>query len=493
MTNTTPRILSITGQLSKYSAFSPIAVTLFYLILTYWASDFPFFWDNVLLASKYAQHFYEHGLQTWVVPISIDAGHPPLFGIYLAGCWKVFGKTLAVSHWAIFPFIVGIIWFYWGIAKHLLSPSILPLAMLLLVLEPCVITQTVLANTDIALLCMGLGAVYSLISGKYRWLYILLPIMAMLSLRGIILSIAVGICHLLIFSEKRSVWGKVKSTVPYYLPYVLLTTIWFVYHYQQTGFLTDNFHNNNWSGQYGIVSLGGFLRNVAVVVWRLIDQGRLFVWISAAGILLLAFLSRQQLSKTQKKLIGTICLLLLFLLPFVVLRNTPILHRYFMLFYLLSGVLFLSLLPFLQSRFLQTSLVILTILSLLSGHFWIYPYPIANGWDATLSVIPYFEAKEQVNRFLDEQVIRPEEVTSSFPMLSGTKFTHLTEENRFQLTGKSKCPIDQSEYVLYSNISNNFTPPEIEKLSKDFGLVKSFDSRFIKMQLFKRKYEDRGK
>lgn len=493
MTKTTSRILAIIGQLLKHSAFSPIAVTLFYLILTYWASGFPFFWDNVLLASKYAHHFFEHGLQTWIVPISIDAGHPPLYGLYLAGCWKVLGKTLAVSHWAIFPFTMGIVWFYWGIAKHLLSPSILPLAMLLLVIEPCVLTQTVLASTDIALLCMSMGAVYSLISGRYRWLYVLLPIMAMLSLRGIILSIAVGICHLVVFSEKGSIGGKVKLTLPYYLPFILITAIWVFYHYQQTGFLTDNYNNDNWSEQYGSVSLGKFILNIAVVVWRFMDQGRLFVWISVAGILFFAFLKHQQLNKAQKQLIGILSFLFLFLLPFVVLRNTPILHRYFMLFYLLSGVLFLSRLPFLRSHFLQTSLVSIAILSLLSGHFWIYPYPIANGWDATLAVVPYFEAKEQVNLFLEKEVIHPAEVTGAFPMVAGTKFTHLTDENKFQLTGKGKQPIEQSEYVLFSNISNDFTPLEIEMLSKDFELVKSFDSRLIKMQLLKRKKEDRAK
>ncbi len=493
MTKTTSRILAIIGQLLKHSALSPIAVTLFYLILTYWASGFPFFWDNVLLASKYAHHFYEHGLETWIVPISIDAGHPPFYGLYLAGCWKVFGKTLAVSHWAIFPFIVGIVWFYWGIAKHLLSPSILPLAMLLLVIEPCVLTQTVLASTDIALLCMSMGAVYSLISGKYRWLFVLLPFMAMLSLRGIILSLAVGICHIIFFSERGSIWRMVKSTAPYYLPFVFTAAIWFVYHYQQTGFLTDNYNNDNWSGQYGSVSLSKFMRNVAVVVWRFLDQGRFFVWISVAGILLFAFLKRQQVSKTQKQLIGVLCLLLLFLLPFVVLRNTPILHRYFMLFYLLSGILFLSLLPILRNQYLQTSLVAIALLSLLSGHFWIYPAPIANGWDATLAVVPYFEAKEQVNLFLEKEVIHPAEVTGAFPMVAGTKFTHLTDENKFQLTGKGKQPIEQSEYVLFSNISNDFTRPEIEMLSKDFELVKSFDSRLIKMQLLKRKKEDRVK
>ncbi|MBL0080448.1 MAG: hypothetical protein IPP53_15465 [Bacteroidetes bacterium] len=62
----------------------------------------PFFWDTVL-TSKIAQYFYENGFGNLIVPIDLDAGHPPFFQIYLSILWKLFGKSLLVSHLAMLP------------------------------------------------------------------------------------------------------------------------------------------------------------------------------------------------------------------------------------------------------------------------------------------------------------------------------------------------------------------------------------------------------
>jgi len=83
---------------------------LLFTIITIVVKDNGFFWDALLQASKYAQFYYENNFGQLLVSADLDAGHPPLFGIYLAGIWKIFGQSLVVSHFAMLPFLLGIVW-----------------------------------------------------------------------------------------------------------------------------------------------------------------------------------------------------------------------------------------------------------------------------------------------------------------------------------------------------------------------------------------------
>lgn len=459
-----------------------------YVIIIYLSSELPFFWDNVLLSSRYAQHFYENGYSTLILPSALDAGHPPFYGLYLAIVWKIFGKSLVSSHWAIFPFVVGIVFAFSGICKKVIgNTSFLIFVLFILVAEPSLLSQIAFAGIDIALLSITLLCVYSLFSGKVKWLYFLLPILSMLSLRGIIFSIGIGFCHFLLFNSNRFGVKRAASVLPFYLPVITLLMVWFSYHFYHTGFVTDNYMNNNWSEQYRMVTFKEFGKNMLVVVWRMVDQGRIFIWIPLFVFLGRVFIKKTTITKEQYLLWGTICILFFLLLPFLVFRNTPILHRYFLIIYLLSGILLFSYVSDIKSRILKTTLTASVFAGLLSGHLWIYPFPIANGWDSTLAALPYFKAKEQVNNFIEQSSISPDRVTSAFPMLAGKKYTHLNEFNGFQFINKSKRAVKNSEFVLYSNVSNDFTLFEKEMLSKDFIKIKSFDSKPVVLELYQHK------
>ena len=71
----------------------------------------PFFWDT-LLTSTITQHFYESGFNNFITPQQFDAGHPPLFYVYVTLVYKMFGKSLFAAHLSMLPFIVlGIVSF----------------------------------------------------------------------------------------------------------------------------------------------------------------------------------------------------------------------------------------------------------------------------------------------------------------------------------------------------------------------------------------------
>ena len=69
--------------------------------------DHVFFWDTVQLGAKHAYWYYENNFQSLLLPTEIDSGHPPLFGMYLAFCWLLFGKSLAGKPLGDAAFFVG--------------------------------------------------------------------------------------------------------------------------------------------------------------------------------------------------------------------------------------------------------------------------------------------------------------------------------------------------------------------------------------------------
>lgn len=471
----------------QYRFWGWLCLALYYIVLTCLASWIPFFWDNVLLVSKTAQHFYQNGCSPALLPLEIDAGHPPLYGMYMALCWKLFGQTLQVSHWAVLPFLWGIVWAYWGLAKQLGITSALPFAALLLVIEPCLAAQAVLGSSDVALLCLQLLCIYSILSSRFTLLTILLPIMAMLNLRGIILVFALGAAHFYITGNTtQTLKPRLRNLLPAYLPALLSIALWLVYHYQHTGFFTNNTTTASWSGNYGWVSFSGLLRNIAVVVWRMADQGRIILWLALGFTGLKLYRQNFTLPPLAKQFIALLAVQFIIFLPFVVLRQTPIMHRYFMGFYLLTGLLLPLCLQQLKAAKLRRTLMSGVTIALLSGPFWLYPYPIANGWDATLACLPYFNARQEVNSYLSEHQILPAQVSTAFPMIAGTAFTELNSSNRFQLNSKDMLSIAQADYVLYGNISNDFTPAEVAILYTEFTPVQEFGKGTVRLVLYQR-------
>ena len=87
-------------------------------LLTCWVSEHIFFWDTVQLASKHAHWYYEHEFNYFFLPETINSGHPPLFGMYIACCWQLFGKSLIISHFSMLPFLMGIIWLLYDIGVY---------------------------------------------------------------------------------------------------------------------------------------------------------------------------------------------------------------------------------------------------------------------------------------------------------------------------------------------------------------------------------------
>ncbi len=513
------------------SGLLPIVGCGFYACWVAVWGQIPFFWDNVLLGSKYADHFYQNGWGNFLLPLPIDAGHPLLFAYYLALQWKVFGKTLWVSHLAVLPFLWGIVWAYWGIAKRLLHGYGLAAALLLLLADPALLAQSIVGGADVALLCFFLWAVYGVISGNRRLVALMLPLLCLVSLRGMILCAGIGIGHLLLYphAKQQSWWARLTGLLPYYIPALLVSAGWLLYHYHHTGFLVENHTYRHWWHHYQKAGILFMVKNAIVCIWRLIDQGRVYMYVVTGGCLVylwrqnrkssppappqrsgeftygndrqdstngLCSLSRwlegilTPFSAAQKQYMALVFTLLLCFLPFLVFRQMPLMHRYFMPFYALVIPVFLLLTGKVMSPKGVKPITLGAVVFLISGHFWLYPSPIANGWDATLACLPYFAAKNAANKYIIQQGIPPQQICTEFPMVSGARHTHLTEVNNLQLTAFTNQTLQTCNYVLYANVSNDFNAKELTLLYSDFIPIASFNHLWITMQLYQKKKPD---
>ena len=127
-----------------------------------------FFWDTIQLASQHALFFYNNThFSTFLLPDEMDSGHPPTFGFYLALVWRIFGKSLEISHLAILPFLLGIVWQAWKLGEKIVGEGWALLFLLLLTVCPVVAGQAVLVSPDIVLLLfflMALNGIFNTIN-----------------------------------------------------------------------------------------------------------------------------------------------------------------------------------------------------------------------------------------------------------------------------------------------------------------------------------------
>ena len=159
-------------------------------------------------------------------------------------------------------------------------------------------------------------------------------------------------------------------------------------------------------------------------------------------------------------------------------------HRYILPLIMLLHLLFVFYTTkAISSSRIKTGIFSISLISLLLGNFWVYPEKIAQGWEASLAHLPFYNLQLEMNNYLDEHKIPYHEVGTTFPILGKHDVIFLNGDNRaFQSKNVGK-----DKYVLYSNSMNDFSDKEIELLHVDYQVVKTLNSPTVYIQLFERK------
>lgn len=448
---------------------------LFFAFLTAFSLHIPFFWDGIFF-SESAVHFFENGSDNFITPIQVDTGGFPLYPIYLSVVWKVLGKTLLVSHLAMFPFLIGIAYEYYKLAKRFLKESMLPFAMVLLVVEPTFITQSILMGYDILMVYFFLVALNSLLR-KNQLLYSLaLTLLCLSSMRGIMLGISLFIMDIILNSVFEK---KINVKIFSYVSALVAVLFWAFYHHQKTGwfFFSPERENNH----EALVSASMMFRQFIFIVWKISDLGRIVLWI--VFIFGGYYFYKKQKENEFKKIIIIVFIPLITLICFMVPLSNPIGHKYFIITFLGLNIAVCYLLQQVKTKKLQIGFLLFFCVMMVSGNLWIYPQRYGNAWDSSLKILPYFELQKKMDDYIRNEKISEKEIGTQFPLIADNRYTYL-ENTSYKYSDWQKDSSINFKYMLLSNVINTDSPEQFKKIKAEWKLIKELKSGQLSISLY---------
>ena len=456
------------------------------IVFTYPISENAFFWDTVQLGSLHAHFYLDNNFSQFFLPESMDSGHPPVFGIYLAFIWKLFGKTLAISHYAMIPFLIGII-IYLHLFGRLFFQSFGFLLgfVLLFLIDPCVAGQMALVSPDVPLILFFLMSIYGIFTQKKTHLLLGIIGLCMISTRGMMTAAAFfvfDLCNYFWLEKNRFQLLPLFKKGWAYIPGGILGITFLIAHYYHTGWI--GYHENSpWVDSFDKVNLSGFFKNILILGWRLVDLGRIILWIIILVIGNQIIQKKLPFDLKTKQLILLFLCMCIFLVPAMLTHKMLLGHRYLLPIFLVINILAVCLVSLIDSKKLvKRWFIIAGILGFIIGNFIIYPKKIAQSWDSTLANLPYFDLRKEMIAYIEQSKIPYQSVGSVFPNIQTFELIDLNgNQNKFV-----EKDFEKNDYIFYSNIFNDFTDQEIDILESEWTVVKQLNQNGICVILYKK-------
>jgi len=439
-----------------------------------------FFWDSISQISIPANWYYDNNFRYFFVPDVYATGHPTFVGMYIALLWKVFGKSLLISHLAMFPFIFGILFQLDSYLRNSGKEKFTSLLIFIIVLcDSTLVSQMSMVTFDIPQIFFFLWCINCINKERYLTLSVVFIALMITSLRGSLCGLGIILYGLVIVYQKNT-----RLSIKVILPYIagiIALAIFLVSFYLQKHWIIHNTVSKKWEEFSEFASINGILRNIGVVAWRLIDYGRIGIWIILSVILFLS-LKRRTLFDTFFKNTFYIALCqFIVIFPVVILYKNPFGHRYFLPVIIpISIAVIYWILKY--SRF-RVTIYLLTFILVLSGSFWVYPDKIAQGWDATPAHWPYYSLRNEMMDYLKINKIPLSIVGSFFPNIASFKLIDLSDDNR----SFKDADLKKEDYILFSNVYNQ-SDEIIDSLfsQKNWTKEKIIKKRGVYMILFRR-------
>ena len=340
---------------------------------------------------------------------------------------------------------------------------------LLVIADATLLSQMTLITPDVPLLFFFFVALNGLLRNK-GWLKALgLFFLGIVSLRGMMLCGGLFIVDL--FLNKRSIKWQ-----PYIIG-ALPAVVFIVWRLTTKGWIINNPYNN-WGNSTEYGSLAGFLKNftwnIAVLCQRFLDFGRI---VPIMFVLFTLVLHRGWKKAEYRKLfiIAIVSTSVVWFSSLFIVNTMG--HRYYIVSYML-----LALLAFMMLREYAHKWVIycILILSLLAGNFIIYPDKMAQGWDASLAQLHYWEVRHDMIEYMDKQGIAINKTATFFSNEGEIDAVDINNDHRewAEYTGKE-------QYLFYSNVFN--LPDEtIEIIQHDYHIIQSFSSFGVRTELYEK-------
>lgn len=458
-----------------------ISIAAFLLLLEFLIlKDLPFFWDG--LSKAYRAHWiYTNDFSSLIVPTQYNSGHPPLWITSIALAWTAFGKTVWASRLLLLLVNLGAIYQLFQLCKKHFLAGISMFFFLLVAMDPTVVAQTTIMNNDMLLLFFLLLGLNSLINEKWGWYTVAITGLLLTNLRGIYCTIAFGAIHYLYIRYASLTFNK--KMLRAYLVGLVVFGGFLVAQYSELGWVLIS-KNKNYATHREAAGFARIGKNAAAYIKNILDFGRVFLWIPLCLMLLVVFRSKKRkLSLPSKRIfIALSVFLVVFFLGFVPFSN-PMGPRYLMICFLLGAILFVNLL----SQSVLTAgkrklLVGIIAVGLLSGHFWIYPATIAQGWDSSLAYLNYFSEEEKMLVYLTENDIPLDEVGTNLPLKSVRMAHHLNAEKLNP--SFAEVNFDTNKYFLFSNVENRTKDEQINMLRSQWKELVTYSRLGVYLTLY---------
>lgn len=424
----------------------------------------PFFSDMSYISSV-ANQIYDSNFRDIINPHN-DNGTPPLYSLYLSIIWKIFGYKLWITHLSSMPFFIGLLYQLYKISIRFLPKTATLIVLFLLLIDPIFITQFLLMGYDIILVFLFLLAVNSILNKNYKLLIISTLFIPLINIRGFSILFSVILIHL--FINKN---GKIKSpaiSTLYYIPAIVLTIAWYVYHYSQTGWFAVSNQN---TVLHQINSIIWIVKNSIFELIAFSSNGRFFI----LAVLLIIFILKPKdffINKSSKISL----ILLLSLAPFILIFTAlhyPTGPRYFMISYPFLYILFIYQLQKYR-QFTQKLMIIFTISTLFISNIWLNPYPYSNAWDSSLKVTSYFKIQKEMLDDFKQEDIKGENIISNFPLHKNMKYNYLDSNYNIKFSEGNIKKADKGTYIIYSNIYNDLELRKNEPSISNLKLYKEY-------------------
>lgn len=182
----------------------------------------------------------------------LGISHPPLFMIYLAGLWRIFGESTITSHLSMVPFLVILLYSSYWVFRKFISQELSLVAVFLLASLPVIVSQHQLISISLSMSALMMA---SLALWIYHKKYHALFALGVASLIG---SQALLLLPVLItdwfFSKKNQRQVRIQSFV---IPVGFLV-VWYLYHGSITGWWIVS-PEIGWQPIPGIAIIGNYI------------------------------------------------------------------------------------------------------------------------------------------------------------------------------------------------------------------------------------------
>ncbi len=395
----------------------------------------PFFWDAPL-SSAHAQHWLADGPGYLILPATMDAGHPPLWGLWLAGFWRVFGTSLASAHLAVLPFLLLGGWGWWRISQIYVSSKLMWASVVFYALFPPLLAQSTGLGIDPALAGLAIALWAACAWNQKLWAMVLAAALVLMNQRAALLLP-------MMFMLGPS--GRFAGGAG-----ILMAAAWYGWHSLQTGWVLSH-PASAWQGHRG-------LSEWSEIPQRIIATGYYMIWMAGAPAAIIMVYWRR-LRTLPRAFLGGVAALLVTHIGAMLLLSNPISPRYLIVPGLAITIAALAVLKAGKPAALALALI---LAGAVVPHIIFFNPPTANAWDCTLAHLPYFEAEELMNEKLKDAGITPAEISARFPMRAPRRLTHLQKDS----TELDFATLNGSTFVLYSNLSNDYSRDDLRAISR---------------------------